>query len=64
MQESPSSKSSSTQKFLNQIKLDVSIKKNQKQESKELHKKRVQCLREELEFLKATEWMYKPVNQC
>ncbi|OXU24496.1 hypothetical protein TSAR_010596 [Trichomalopsis sarcophagae] len=40
MQESQSSKSSSTEKFLNKIKSDILIKKNQKQESKELHTKR------------------------
>lgn len=59
------SSSSTTCKILGQIKTDVDVQKQQKKLCKDLHLKRVQSLRKELEYLKSTEWRYhRPAERC
>lgn len=48
--------SSQTSKILSHMKSELQVQKQQKRLFKELHAKRVQSLRKELEYLKATEW--------
>ncbi|KAI4497922.1 hypothetical protein M0802_007038 [Mischocyttarus mexicanus] len=57
------SSGSHTCKILNQIKSELQEQKQQKRLLKELHIKRVQSLRKELEYLKATEWKYQPIDR-
>lgn len=54
--------SNSTSKILNHMKSELQIQKEQKKLEKELHAKRVTSLRKELEYLKATEWRYQPID--
>lgn len=63
IQETPPVESSKTNKFLNNVKSELQVKKIQKRTERELHQKRVQSLRKELEYLKATEWKYQPVDK-
>lgn len=48
--------SSQTAKILSHMKSELQVQKQQKKLIWELHAKRVQSLRKELEYLKATEW--------
>ncbi|KAK0163341.1 hypothetical protein PV327_007033 [Microctonus hyperodae] len=54
--------STQTSKILNHMKSEVQVQKQQKKLERELHAKRVQSLRKELEYLKATEWRYQPID--
>lgn len=63
MQESKNLKQSNANQFMNRIKSDNLIQKNQAHVIQELHEKRVQSLKKELEYLKTTEWKYQPVNR-
>lgn len=58
-----SSSGTQTSKFLNQMKSELQEQKQQKRLLKELHLKRVQSLRKELDYLKATEWRYQPIDR-
>lgn len=63
IQENENSESSNASKFLIHIKSDLQLQKHQKRMNRELHQKRLQTLRKELEYLKATEWKYQPVDR-
>ena len=52
-----------TSKILNHVNSELQVQKHQKRASRELHLKRVQSLRKELEYLKATEWKYQPIDR-
>lgn len=52
-----------TSKILNQMKSELQEQKQQKRLLRELHLKRVQSLRKELDYIKATEWRYQPVDR-
>ena len=54
---------SQTTKFMNRLKSEIQVQKHQKQINLELHQKRVQNLRKELEYLKETDWKYQPVDK-
>lgn len=45
------------------MKAELQEQKQRKQFLKELHAKRVQSLRKELDYLKATEWRYQPIDR-
>jgi RNA helicase armi len=62
MQESKCSEPCNTSKFMNRIKSDLQVQKHQKCVNRELHQKRIQNLRKELDYLKATEWKYQSVD--
>lgn len=57
------SSATQTSKILNQMKAELQEQKQRKQFLKELHGKRVQSLRKELDYLKATEWRYQPIDR-
>lgn len=57
-----SSGATQTSKILNHMKADLQVQKQQKKLIKELHAKRVQSLRKELDYLKATEWRYHTID--
>lgn len=44
---------------LNHADLGLSIEQSMKSAQKEMHQKRIQALRTELEYLKATEWEFE-----
>lgn len=50
-------------KILNQMKSELQEQKQQKRLLRELHLKRVQSLRKELDYIKATEWRYQPIDR-
>lgn len=52
-----------TSKILNQMKSQLQEQKQQKRLLRELHLRRVQSLRKELEYIKATEWRYQPIDR-
>ncbi|KZC08490.1 putative RNA helicase armi [Dufourea novaeangliae] len=52
-----------TSKILNQVKSELQEQKQQKRLLRELHLKRVQSLRKELDYIKATEWRYQPIDR-
>ncbi|OXU22837.1 hypothetical protein TSAR_002679 [Trichomalopsis sarcophagae] len=64
MQDSENTEPSNTNKFMNRIKSDLQVQKHQKRTNRELHLKRVQNLRKELDYLKATEWKYQHVDRA
>ncbi|XP_026673870.1 uncharacterized protein LOC113463815 [Ceratina calcarata] len=51
-----------TSKILNQIKSELQDQKQQERLLRELHLKRVQSLKKELDYIKATEWRYQPMD--
>lgn len=57
------SSTTQTSKILNHMKCELQEQKQRKRFFKELHAKRVQSLRKELDYLKATEWKYQPIDQ-
>ncbi|EFN88652.1 Probable RNA helicase armi [Harpegnathos saltator] len=57
------SSANQTSKILNHMKCEWQDQKQRKRLVKELHAKRVQSLRKELEYLKATEWKYQPIDR-
>lgn len=57
------SSATQTSKILNQMKSELQEQKQRKRFLKELHAKRVQSLRKELDYLKATEWRYQPIDR-
>ena len=63
IQETENSEPSNISKFMNSIKSELQVQKDQKRNNRELHQKRVQNLRKELEYLKATEWKYQLVDR-
>ena len=52
-----------TSKILNQMKSELQEQKQQKRLLRELHLKRVQSLRKELDYIKATEWRYQSIDR-
>lgn len=52
-----------TSKILNQMKSELQEQKQQDRLLRELHLKRVQSLRKELDYIKATEWRYQPIDR-
>lgn len=58
-----SSSGTPTSNILNHMKSELQVQKQQKRLVKELHLKRVQFLRKELEYLKVTEWRYHPIDR-
>lgn len=52
-----------TSKILNQMRTELQEQKQRKRFLKELHIKRVQSLRKELDYLKDTEWRYQPIDR-
>ncbi|KAL7301889.1 hypothetical protein TKK_0005490 [Trichogramma kaykai] len=58
-----SEKPSSTVKFMNRIKAELIVDRHHKHINNELHQKRVQNLRKELDYLKSTEWKYQPTDR-
>lgn len=57
------SSASQTSKILNQMRSELHEQKQRKRFLKDLHTKRVQSLRKELDYLKATEWRYQPIDR-
>lgn len=57
------STNSQSNKILNHVNSELQVQKHQKRASRELHIKRVQSLRKELDYLKATEWKYQPIDR-
>lgn len=57
------SSTTQTSKILNQMKFELLEQRQRKRFLKELHVKRVQSLRKELDYLKATEWRYQPIDR-
>lgn len=49
-------------KILNHMKHELQVQNQKKKLENELHVKRVQSLRKELEYLKVTEWRYQPID--
>ena len=49
-------------KILMHMKSELQVQRQQIRLTKELHDKRVQSLRNELEYLKSTEWIYQSTN--
>ncbi|XP_017761862.1 PREDICTED: uncharacterized protein LOC108552005 [Eufriesea mexicana] len=52
-----------TSKILSQMKSELQEQKQQDRLLRELHLKRVQSLRKELDYIKATEWRYQPIDR-
>lgn len=65
--ESPDSELTSvanqTSKILNQMKSELQEQKQKDRLLREQHLKRVQSLRKELDYIKATEWRYQPIDR-
>lgn len=57
------SSANQTSKILNHMKCEWQDQKQRKRLLKELHIKRVQSLRKELDYLKGTEWRYQPIDR-
>lgn len=57
------SSANQTSKILNLMKCEWQDQKQRKRLLKELHIKRIQSLRKELDYLKATEWRYQPIDR-